>query len=125
MSAQVKEEQFSDEEDRVVVQQQVQRVDVKAEEPAEYLLIIPPKEEPKEPEEIEPDNDGQVATIEDRKFKCDYFDCDYIGKTKSRLKSHQRTHTKPFECKDCDKRFGNNQDFKDHRLVKHENPNAF
>jgi len=128
MSIRVKEEQFSDnEDDQVEVKPNIHRVDVKAEEPAEYLLIIPPKEESKEQEE---ENEDQVITTkttasEDRGWKCDHFDCDYVGKTKKHLLQHQRTHTKLLECKDCDKRFSRKNELKRHRLVKHENPNAF
>jgi len=103
----VKEEQ-SDEE--IVQQQQFNnRPDVKAETPAEYLLIIPPEEYPE-----------QAAT-----FKCDYEDCNYVGRTKTNLEIHQNTHTKPFECSYCDKRFGTNEMLTNHELVQHEDPNAF
>jgi len=145
MLVRVKEEQLSDNEgqveagkeiNRAAVKQEVknepfedfngaeraqQRVYVKEEEPAEYLLIIPPKEEPES---------GKQATTnptasEDREWKCDYFDCDYAGKAKYQLFRHQGTHTKPFGCKDCDKRFGTKKQLNHHRLIKHENPNAF
>jgi len=128
MSFQVKEEQFSDDEEQAEgQQQQVQRVDVKAEDPVEYLLIIPPKEEPKEKKENE---NGEQATTSTTKttnedLKCDYFDCDFIGKTRKSLLAHQKSHTKPFECKDCKKRFSTKQHLNNHRLIQHENPNAF
>jgi len=103
----VKKEQ-SDEE--IVQQQQFNnRPDVKAETPAEYLLIIPPEEYPE-----------QAAT-----FKCDYEDCNYAGRTKTNLEIHQNTHTKPFGCSYCDKRFGTNEILTNHELVQHEDPNAF
>jgi len=129
MSFQVKEEQFSDGEEQVEghQQQQVQRVDVKAEDPVEYLLIIPPKEEPKEKKENE---NGEQATTSTTKttnedLKCDHFDCDFVGKTKQTLLDHQKSHTKPFECKDCEKKFRTKYELKEHRLIQHENPNAF
>jgi len=130
MSFQVKEEQFSDDEEQVEgqQQQQVQRVDVKAEDPVEYLLIIPPKEEPKEKKEE--NENGEQATTSTTKttnedLKCDHFDCDFIGKTRRSLLRHQKSHTKPLECKDCNKRFSTKRQLNNHRLVKHENPNAF
>jgi len=124
MSVRVKKEQLSDNEDQVELKPNIHRVDVKAEEPAEYLLIIPPKEEPKEPENADQATTEPTAS-EDREWKCDHFDCDFVAKTKQYLLRHQGTHTKPFECKDCDKRFGTKEHLKNHRLVHHENPNAF
>jgi len=128
MSFQVKEEQFSDDEEQVEgQQQQVQQVDVKAEDPVEYLLIIPPKEEPKEKKENENGEQAKTSTTQttNEGLKCDHFDCDFVGKTKQSLLRHQKSHTKPFECKDCNKRFSNMQQLKNHRLVHHENPNTF
>jgi len=128
MSFQVKEEQFSDDEEQVEgQQQQVQRVDVKAEDPVEYLLIIPPKEEPKEKKENENGEQATTSTTQttNEDLKCDHFDCDFVGKTSKTLSNHQKSHTKPFECKDCEKRFSTKYQLKDHRLVQHENPNEF
>jgi len=127
MSFQVKIEQFSDDEEQVEgQQQQVQRVDVKAEDPVEYLLIIPPKEEPKEKKENE---NGEQATTStqttNEDLKCDHFGCDFVGKTRRSLLDHQRSHTKPFECRDCEKKFSMKQQLKNHRLIQHENPNVF
>jgi len=58
-------------------------------------------------------------------FKCDFEDCDYVGKTKDLLKCHQGIHRKPFKCSSCDKRFAIKNRLKKHRLIKHENPDAF
>jgi len=66
----------------------------------------------------EPQNNNQG-------FRCDFEDCDYVGKTKYLLQCHQRSHTKPFKCSSCGKRLPTKAKLKEHRLIKHENPDAF
>jgi len=48
MSVQIKNEKVDKNEDRVVIEVRVKRRNVKEETPVEFLLILPPKEEPKE-----------------------------------------------------------------------------
>jgi len=105
-----------------------QRPEVKEEEPVEYFLIIPSKEEPKDDKKQVVSATASVIRSEQRKkqgFECDYQDCDYVGKTKYYLRAHQGTHTRPFHCNDCEKRCGTQMQLKRHRLIAHVNPNAF
>jgi len=103
----------------------VKKSNIKAEEPAEYLLILPVDERPIKVEEVNEDpqaskdvkRNKKKASSKASQFKCDQPACNYVV--------HQQSHTKPYQCDVCDKRFGNSKNMKDHRLIKHENPNAF
>jgi len=111
----------------------VKKSNIKAEEPAEYLLILPVDERPIKVEEVNEENSQKSQNIERvtrvikrnvaSQFECDV--CIYVAKTKNILNQHQKTHTKPYRCEVCDKRFGKLIQMKNHRLIKHENPNAF
>jgi len=128
---QVKQEPVSDDEEDVHQQQQ-QSVFIKHEPEAQFELTLPADENEHEPPSIteasideEPEVDMKIAQQEEFPFKCDFMNCKYVTKTKQNFQIHQASHTKPFKCSECDERFSRNYLLKNHRLIAHENPNAF
>ena len=71
---------------------------------------------------------NQIDSEEDEKIFSFY--CEFCNKgfhDNSNLKRHLRTHTneKPYECKQCDKKFGHSQSLKDHILTVHKNQKPY
>jgi len=53
------------------------------------------------------------------RFKCDEVNCDYITEIKASFKMHKRSHTKPYQCDFCNKRFASKSRISIHISHKH------
>ncbi|CAG2183461.1 unnamed protein product, partial [Oppiella nova] len=51
---------------------------------------------------------------------CPQKDCEFKSKHKSAFAIHERSHTKPFQCSECEKRFGTKKSLTDHSRTHNE-----
>lgn len=62
--------------------------------------------------------------LKENTFVCGFEGCESKFNNATALKTHSLTHTQPFQCGICSKRYGNKSLYAQHILL-HENPNAF
>jgi len=109
----VKQEQFSDYEENEDQQPPIEmRQQIKQEPAVDYECVLPAIE-----------FEEQKSWID--MFFCDFINCKFVSKRKDQLTAHRGTHTKPFKCDLCRKRFSINAQLTQHRLFNHENSDRF